>query len=87
MTLDEAIKHAEKVAEKQEKFGKCAEEHQQLVEWMKELRVLRIREKNEVVRCEDCKYQNECEEIVLFEVTDDEVIGHRVHWCSYGRNK
>lgn len=41
----------------------------------------------EVVRCKDCKYQNECEEVVLFEVTDDEVIGHRVHWCSYGRSK
>ena len=41
----------------------------------------------EVVRCKDCKYQNECEEVILFEVTDDEVMGHRVHWCSYGRSK
>lgn len=41
----------------------------------------------DIVRCENCKHQDECEEIVLFEVTDDEVMGHRVHWCSYGRNK
>ena len=41
----------------------------------------------DIVRCENCKYQDECEEVVLFEVTDDEVIGHRVHWCSYGRSK
>ena len=41
----------------------------------------------DIVRCENCKYQDECEEVVLFEVTDDEVMGHRVHWCSYGRSK
>lgn len=41
----------------------------------------------DIVRCESCKYQDECEEVVLFEVTDDEVIGHRIHWCSYGRSK
>lgn len=41
----------------------------------------------DIVKCENCKYQDECEEVVLFEVTDDEVIGHRVHWCSYGRSK
>ena len=41
----------------------------------------------DIMRCENCKYQDECEEVVLFEVTDDEVIGHRVHWCSYGRSK
>ena len=85
MTLDEAIKHAEEVAEEQEKLGKCAEEHRQLAEWLRELRVLRTKEENEMVRCENCKHQDECEEVVLYEVTDDEVIGHRVHWCSYGR--
>ena len=41
----------------------------------------------DIVKCENCKYQDECEEVVLFEVTDDEIIGHRVHWCSYGRSK
>ena len=41
----------------------------------------------DIVKCENCKHQDECEEVVLFEVTDDEVIGHRVHWCSYGRSK
>ena len=48
MTLDEAIKHAEEVAEENERFCQampehsasafhCAEEHRQLAEWLKEL--------------------------------------------------
>lgn len=41
----------------------------------------------EVVQCKDCEYQNECEEVILFDINDDEVIGHRVHWCSYRGNK
>lgn len=51
MTLDEAIQHCEEVAEKQDKLceisvterakeqnSKCAEEHRQLAEWLKELK-------------------------------------------------
>ena len=59
MTLDEAIKHAEEVAEEKEneaqdleyskldwkyeanQCSKCAEEHRQLAEWLKELKQLR----------------------------------------------
>ena len=42
MTIDEAIKHAEEVAEEQVKrCEKCAEEHRQLAEWLKELKQLR----------------------------------------------
>ena len=61
MTLDEAIKHAEEVAEEQDmragfetdyscyqmsdternQCKKCAEEHRQLAEWLKELKKLR----------------------------------------------
>jgi len=55
MTLDEAIKHCEEVAEEQDKlckvndsfnfsqpkWEKCAEEHRQLAEWLKELKQLR----------------------------------------------
>lgn len=36
MTLDEAIAHCEDVSESA--CGKCAEEHRQLAEWLKELR-------------------------------------------------
>lgn len=49
MTLDEAIKHCEEVAEEQEKYcptqpgkrdehAECAAEHRQLAEWLKELK-------------------------------------------------
>lgn len=42
MTLDEAIKHAEEVANDMELCCKeCAEEHRQLAEWLKELKQLR----------------------------------------------
>ena len=52
MTLDEAIKHTEEVAEKNERLCKaipehsanafhCAEEHRQLAEWLKELKQTR----------------------------------------------
>jgi hypothetical protein len=39
MTLDEAIEHAEKVAETCD-ISACAEEHKQLVEWLKTLKQL-----------------------------------------------
>lgn len=42
---------------------------------------------NEVVRCENCKYQDKCEEVILFDINDDEVMGHCVHWCSYGERR
>lgn len=44
MTLDEAIKHAEEVAEYDcynEEQRVCAEEHRQLAEWLKELKAHR----------------------------------------------
>ena len=55
MTLDEAIKHAEEIAEENEKlckynddynfsqprWRKCAEEHKQLALWLKELKMWR----------------------------------------------
>ena len=55
MSLDEAIKHAEEVAEENQaivdscdyygenmaKCEKCAEEHRQLAEWLKELKELK----------------------------------------------
>ena len=65
MTLDEAIKHAEEVAEKQEKNAKkyprpnksvkgsgkkynacikCAKEHRQLAEWLRELKFYKNRQ-------------------------------------------
>ena len=55
MTIDEAIKHAEEVAEENQaivdsfdfygenmaKCKKCAKEHRQLAEWLKELKMFR----------------------------------------------
>lgn len=50
MTLDEAIKHAEEVAEEHTKYNfyggyescdECAKEHRQLAEWLEELKQLR----------------------------------------------
>ena len=47
MTLDEAIKHCEEEAEKYMEYGietecyQCGKEHEQLAEWLKELKELR----------------------------------------------
>lgn len=52
MTLDEAIKHAEEVADYDaygEKQRRCAEEHRQLAEWLKDYKRLLKQEP-----CEDC---------------------------------
>ena len=69
MKLDEAIKHAEEVADTCEyeaskydmsdsyeshvayQEGKCAEEHRQLAEWLKELK--RVREQTRWISCSD----------------------------------
>ena len=52
MTLDEAIKHAEEVAE-EKRCEKCGEEHRQLAEWLKELKQLRKQES-----CDDIELPN-----------------------------
>lgn len=53
MTIDEAIKHCEEKAEQLKGYAepyrsmgnceKCAEEHRQLAEWLKELKVFKAR--------------------------------------------
>ena len=71
MTLNEAIKHCEEVAEEQEKlckvndsfnfsqpkWKKCAEEHRQLAEWLKELKAYKEQQYcyNPDEWCHDCK--------------------------------
>ena len=57
MTPDEAIKHAEEVAEEHTKYNRyggfescdeCAKEHRQLAEWLKELKAYRAREERAI---------------------------------------
>lgn len=72
MTIEEAIKHAEEVANKCQNFvtahkedrelgfvqrtEKCADEHRQLAEWLKEL--LEYKSQPKIVHCKDCKKRN-----------------------------
>lgn len=57
MTLDEAIKHCEEVANGMAAQGECkecAEEHKQLAQWLGELKQLKERGKHcETTRCEE----------------------------------
>lgn len=46
MTLDEAIKHCDEVIEKED-CSKCAKEHEQLKEWLEELKALEIIDKRD----------------------------------------
>ena len=57
MTLEEAVKHAEEVAEEHTKYNRyggfescdeCAKEHRQLAEWLKELKAYRAREERAI---------------------------------------
>ena len=71
ITLDEAIRHAMNIAEKQEELAKvcvveqardsclkCANEHRQLAEWLRELQ--ERRKLPEIVRCGECELKIEC---------------------------
>lgn len=65
MTIDEAIKHCEEVADGHDSIKqikavtleecRCAEEHHQLAEWLKELKALR-EQQPKIGYCKDCKY-------------------------------
>lgn len=70
MTLDEAIRHCEDVAEELEEEAKeahvlsgmdcmeCAEEHRQLAEWLKELKAYR-EAREEIIRKRDSSQWSE----------------------------
>ena len=69
MTINEAIKHAEEVAE-EKRCEKCGEEHRQLAEWLKELKQLRKQEKTGhwidhsyegYVECSNCGSATDCD--------------------------
>lgn len=59
MTIEEAIKYAEEVADKYSATFPncdCAKEHRQLAAWLKEL--LKYKSQSEIVHCKDCKKRN-----------------------------
>lgn len=80
MTLEEAVKHAEEVANDYEdmtndyaldssKLHKCANEHRQLAAWLRELQ--ERRKEPEIVRCGEC--------VNFSERVFCKVAGHNVH--------
>ena len=53
MTLEEAIIHAEEIAERcavTDGYRTCEQEHRQLAEWLKELKEM----KDKMIHCRDC---------------------------------
>ena len=92
MTLEEAIEHAEKVAEENEKISlytpvecipadlsieqcqKCAEEHRQLADWLKELRERRKQPERKTGRW------------VNTEPDYKSGFGNNAHYCSVCKN-
>ena len=90
MKREEAIKFWEFRYENAKDFSDPhweAQERREHREYVEALRVAIEALKAEPIRCGECKHQDECEEMVLFDVNDDEVMGHRLHWCSYGERK
>ena len=53
MTIEEAIEHCEDIIS-DGKCDQCAEEHRQLVEWLRELQ--ERRKAPEIIRCGECKH-------------------------------
>jgi hypothetical protein len=82
MTREETVKWLESL---KSEIGKL--EHRSLWHYAEAIDMAIEALKAEPIRCGECKHQDECEEVVLFDVNDDEVIGHRLHWCSYGERK
>lgn len=57
MTLTEAIKHCEEVADYDcftDDQRKCSEEHRQLADWLRDYK--RLLDEPEIIRCKDCKW-------------------------------
>lgn len=75
MTIDEAIKHCEEEAEKYMEYGietecyQCGKEHEQLAEWLTELKEAKRLLKLAVaamngsctVNCYNCKHKGNCD--------------------------
>jgi len=61
MTIDEAIKHAEEVANS--KCGECAEQHQRLAEWLKHYKKFR--------ECMSMYYNRKIDKDKCFEMMTD----------------
>ena len=81
MTREEAIKYLEQHKYANTCGQKSLEESNEAIDMAIEAL------QTEPIRCGECKHQDECEEVVLFEVNDEEVTGHRLHWCSYAERR
>ena len=38
----------------------------------------------DIVRCKECKFAEKCEQIVVFDITENQVEGRKIDFCSYG---
>ena len=38
----------------------------------------------DIVRCKECKYREKCEQIVVFDIGENQVEGRKIDFCSYG---
>ena len=93
-TLEEAILHAEEVASDyedmketywldSEKLAKCANEHRQIAEWLRELQ--ERRKQPEIIRCGECRFNVSSHKCLhpesFFLVPDDDF------YCGYAERR
>lgn len=38
----------------------------------------------DIVFCEECKFAEKCEQIVVFDIGENQVEGRKIDFCSYG---
>lgn len=55
-----------------------ADEPCKMGKWLKSLPTI------DIVRCKECKFAEKCEQIVVFDITENQVEGRKIDFCSYG---
>lgn len=46
--------------------------------WIKSLPTI------DIVKCSECKYKEKCEQIVVFDIGENQIEGRKINFCSYG---
>lgn len=47
-------------------------------------RVLKDLPTIDIVHCQECKYREKCEQIVVFDIGENQIEGRKIGFCSYG---
>lgn len=49
-----------------------------VLDWLERLPII------DIVECEECKYAEKCEQIIVFDSTENQIEGRKIKFCSHG---